>query len=65
MAIDQATFDQDLAALVSSITTLTTAVDALIASKPEADLTAEDTSVQAASAAVAAELAKLNPAPTP
>ncbi len=65
MAIDQATFDTDLAALVASIGNLVTAVDALIASKPAADLTAEDQSVQAASATVADELAKLAPAPAP
>ena len=65
MAIDQATFDSDLAALVAAITNLDTAVDALIASKPAVDLTAEDTSVQTAAAAVAAELAKLAPAPAP
>ena len=64
MALDQATFDTDLAALVQAITDLDTAVDAFIASKPAADLTAEDQSVQTAAAAVAAELAKLAP-PTP
>ena len=63
MAIDQATFDTDLAALVSAIGSLVTAVDTLLANKPQADLTAEDQSVQAAAASVAAELAKLNPAP--
>ncbi len=65
MAISQDQFDTDLAALVTAITNLDTAVDALIASKPAADLTAEDTSVQTAAAAVAAELAKLAPAPAP
>lgn len=64
MAIDQSTFDNDLAALVAAIGTLVVAVDALIASKPAADFTAEDTSVQAAAKTVADELNKLNP-PTP
>jgi hypothetical protein len=59
MAIDQATFDTDLAALVQAITDLDTAVDAWIASHP--DLSAEDSSVQSAAAAVSAELAKLAP----
>jgi hypothetical protein len=61
MAIDQATFDTDLAALVQAITDLDTAVEALIASKSTADLTTEDQSVQTAAAAVADELAKLAP----
>ncbi len=65
MSIDQATFDTDLAALVQAITDLDNAVDAFIASKPAADLTAEDQSVQTAAAAVAAELAKIAPAPAP
>lgn len=65
MAIDQQTFDTDLQALVASIGDLVTAVDALIASKPAADLTAEDQSVQTASQTVADELAKLNPAAPP
>lgn len=63
MAIDQATFDTDLAALVQEITNLNAAVDALVASKPAADLTAEEQQVQAASQAVADELAKITPAP--
>lgn len=63
MAVDQATFDTDLAALVTAIGNLTAAVDAWVASHP--DLSAEDTSVQDAAAAVAAELAKLTPAPAP
>ena len=62
MAIDQKTFDTDLAALVTSIGNLVTAVDALIAKgAASADLTTEDTSVQAAAASVTAELNKLNP----
>jgi len=65
MAVDQSTFDTDLAALVTAIGNLTAAVDALIASTPSVDLTAEDTSVQTAAAAVAAELAKITPAPAP
>ncbi len=65
MAIDQTTFDTDLAALVDAINTLITAVNAAIASKPAADLTAEDQSVQAAAAAVAAELAAVTPPPAP
>jgi hypothetical protein len=59
--IDQETFDTDLAALVTAIAALVAAVDALIASKATADLTAEDTSVQAAAASVADELGKLTP----
>lgn len=65
MAIDQATFDTDLAALVSAIGDLVVAVDALIESKSTADLTAEDSSVQDAAASVAAELAKLAPPAPP
>jgi uncharacterized membrane protein len=66
VAIDQATFDSDLAALVSSITNLIAAVDAKIAATPAADFTAEDATVQQAAASVAAELNKLNPpAPVP
>jgi hypothetical protein len=63
MAIDQATFDTDLAALVAAIGNLVAAVDALIASKPTADLTTEDQSVLTASQTVADELANLNPTP--
>jgi predicted nuclease with TOPRIM domain len=63
MAVDQTTFDTELAGLVSAITQLSTAVDALIASKGGVDLTAEEASVQSASATVAAELAKVNPTP--
>jgi predicted nucleic acid-binding Zn-ribbon protein len=64
MAVDQATFDTELAALVQAITDLDTAVDAFIASQPAGvDLTAEAASVASASAAVAAELAKIAPAP--
>jgi len=65
MAVDQATFDTDLAALVTAIGTLTQSVDAWIASHPAADLTAEDTSVQQAAQAVADELAKIAPAAPP
>jgi len=65
MAVDQATFDTDLAALVTAIGTLTQSVDAWIASHPAADLTAEDQSVQAAAQAVADELAKIAPAAPP
>ena len=63
MSVDQATFDTDLAALVAAIGTLTAAVDAWIAAHPAVDLTAEDQSVLNASAAVAAELANITPAP--
>jgi hypothetical protein len=61
MAVDQETFDAELAALVSAIGDLNTAVDALLASKASVDLTAEEASVQAAAASVAAELAKITP----
>lgn len=63
LAVDQTTFDTDLAALVTAIGNLTAAVDAWIASHP--DLSAEDQEVQTAAAAVAAELAKITPAPAP
>jgi hypothetical protein len=65
LAIDQTTFDTDLAALVAAIGNLVTAVDALIAATPAVDLTAEDSSVQAAAQQVADELAKITPPPTP
>jgi hypothetical protein len=66
MAVDQATFDTELAGLVQSITDLGTAIDAFIASQPAGvDLTAEAQSVSDAAAAVAAELAKVTPAPAP
>lgn len=65
MAVDQSQFDQDLTALVGAITELTTAVDAVLAAHPAGtDFTAEEQQVQAASAAVKAELDKINtPAP--
>jgi hypothetical protein len=66
--IPQQQFDADLAPLITGIGTLITAVDALIASKPAADLTAEDQQVLAAAATVSAEINKLNPpkpVPTP
>lgn len=59
MAIDQATFDTDLAGLVSAVNALISAVAAL----PQTDLSAEDQSVQAAAAQVQAELAAITPAP--
>ena len=63
MAISQEQFDADLAALVTSIGALITAVDNL--PKPtDPDFTAEDQSVLDAAASVRAELDKLNP-PTP
>jgi hypothetical protein len=79
MAIDQATFDADLAGLVqavtdegTAVTALTTAVDAFIAAHPGIDFSAEDANVQgavaqaaSASQALAAELAKITPAPAP
>lgn len=65
MTIDQATFDTDLAGLVTAVTNLTSAVDAWIASHPGVDLTAEDQAVQTASQALADELAKVTPAPAP
>jgi hypothetical protein len=65
LTIDQATFDTDLAALIQAISDLDTAVEAWIAAHPDVDLTAEDTSVQTAAAAVSAELAKLTPATPP
>jgi hypothetical protein len=66
VAIDQETFDTDLAGLVSSVGDLVSAVDSWIAAHPEADFSAEDQSVQDAAAAIKAELDKLNPSvPTP
>lgn len=62
MAISQQQFDTDLAALVTQIGNLITAVDAL--PKPGTpDFTAEDQQVQAAAANVQAEIAKLTPPP--
>ncbi len=61
MAITQDQFDIDLKALTDSIGTLIAAVDAALANIAPADLTAEDTAVQAAAASVADELAKLTP----
>lgn len=63
MAITQEQFDTDLAALVGSIDELIVAVDAAIAAKPPADLTAEDEAVKAAVQKVADEMAKLAPPP--
>jgi len=63
MAIDQATFDTDLAALVAAVGTLVTAVDAFIAAHPATDLTPEDQAVATAAQSVADELSKLTPAP--
>lgn len=64
MAISQQQFDTDLAALVTEIGTLITAVDAL--PKPGTpDFTAEDQQVQAAAASVQAEIAKLAQPPPP
>ncbi len=62
--IDQATFDTDLASLVTAIGNFITAVNAKIAATPPADFTAEDASVQAAAKTVADALNALNP-PTP
>jgi hypothetical protein len=61
MAITQDQFDTDLKALTDGITALIAAVEAAIAARPPADLTAEDTAVQEAAAAVADEVAKLAP----
>lgn len=63
MAIDQKTFDTDLAGLLSAVQDLITAVNG-IAAQPAADLTAEDQSVLDAAKSVADEINKLNP-PTP
>lgn len=77
MAIDQATFDTDLAGLVAAetangqaVAALVSAVDAFVAAHPEIDFSAEDSSVQSATAdaaaaaqALADELSKLNPTP--
>lgn len=65
MTIDQETFDTDLAALVAAIGVLIQAVDAAIAAKPAADLTAEDQSVQDAAKSVSDELAKITPPAPP
>jgi chromosome segregation ATPase len=61
VAISQEQFDTDLKALTDSITALIAAVEAAIAAKPPADLTAEDQAVQDAAQQVSDELAKLNP----
>lgn len=64
MALSQADFDTELAALVAAIGQLDDAVDAFIASQPAGvDLTVEGQSVADAAAAISAELAKLAPAP--
>lgn len=60
MAIDQETFDTDLATLITAIGSLVDAVNNL----PKADFSAEDQTVRDAAAKVADELNKLNP-PTP
>jgi hypothetical protein len=66
MAIDQKTFDTDLAGLITAIGTLVAAVNTKINNTPAADFTAEDTQVQQAAAQVQSALAALNPpAPTP
>ncbi len=62
MAVSQAQFDTDLAAYNTAVTNYITAVEAFIAIPAVADLTAEDTAVQAASTAVATAAAKI-PAP--
>lgn len=59
MAVDQATFDTDLAALVTAVEALIAAVKAL----PTEDLTAEDQAVINAANDVNAELQALNPTP--
>jgi hypothetical protein len=64
MAISRAQLDQDLAALVSGITALIAAVQALPQPGDE-DFTAEDGSVQQAAAAVQAELNAIQPPPPP
>lgn len=61
MAIDQATFDEHLAGLVSKVGELAAAVEAWQASHQGVDLTAEDQAVQEAAASVQAELDALNP----
>lgn len=65
MAIDQATFDNDLAGLVQAVTDLNTAVDAFIAAHPGIDFSTEDANVLGAKQALADELAKITPAPAP
>ena len=59
MAVDQETFDTDLAALVTAVEALIAAVKAL----PTEDLTAEDQVVINAANDVNAELQALNPTP--
>jgi chaperonin cofactor prefoldin len=61
MALDQATFDTELADLVTAINALIAAVDAI----PPADLTAEGQTVSDAAAAVKAELDKIAPPTAP
>ena len=64
MAVSQAQFDTDLAGFLTAFGNLITAIDNALANIAPADLSAEDTQIQAAAAAAAAELNKLNP-PTP
>ena len=59
MAVDQETFDTDLAALVTAVEALIAAVKAL----PTEDLTAEDQAVINAANDLNAELQALNPTP--
>lgn len=70
MAVNQATFDADLAALVTGITGYVTAAQAKITAleneaPPNLDLSAEDASVATASTALATALGAINPVAAP
>lgn len=56
-------FDVDLAAFLTTLNNLFTAIDNYLANK--ADLTTEDQEIQQALTIAQAELAKLNPPPPP
>jgi len=63
--MDQATFDTELAGLVTAVTELSSAIDAFITAHPAIDFATEGQQVTDATTAVQAELDKLNPAVTP
>lgn len=65
MPVDRATFDADLAAYNTAVSGLIAAIEAFLGLQPVLDLAAEDATVQAGLAAVAAEIAKIPPPPPP
>jgi len=63
--MDQATFDTELAGLVTAVTDLSSAIDAFIVAHPAVDFATEGQQVTDATTAVQAELDKLNPSVAP